>query len=246
MNRMLKIIGISVIFVFMVSCAEKGNGVLKYTVNHINKEFNIDANWSKSPWNFTKAINIDKNSWEKPKYMPEAQAKMLYSDSAIFVIFRAKERFVRSTIQKINGPTYRDSAIEFFFTPGSDINKGYFNLEINCGGFPYMGFQKGFKKEFKQIDELDIRKIKIAHSLPPVIKKEIKETTTWVIEFRIPISILEKYTKVTKPGPGVIWRANFYKTADTTTNPHYLSWSKIESSSPNFHLPKFFGYLIFN
>ncbi len=243
---MLKIISVILIFIFVVSCAKKENEMSKYTVNHINKDFKIDANWSKSPWDSTKAINIDKNSWEKPKYLPKTQVKMLYSDSSIYVIFKAKERFIRSSVQKINGPTYRDSAVEFFFTPGTDIKNGYFNLEINCGGIPYMGFQKGFKIDFKQIDENDIKKIKIAHTLPSRIVEEIPEETDWVLECKIPINMLEKYSPVTKPKQGVIWRANFYKTADTTTNPHYLSWNKIVNNSPNFHLPRFFGYLIFN
>lgn len=40
-------------------------------------------------------------------------------------------------------------------------------------------------------------------------------------------------------------RGNFYKCADGTDSPHYVSWSPIKTEKPNFHCPEFFGELIF-
>ena len=37
--------------------------------------------------------------------------------------------------------------------------------------------------------------------------------------------------------------ANFYKCADATALPHYLSWSPIDTPAPDFHRPEFFGEL---
>ena len=34
---------------------------------------------------------------------------------------------------------------------------------------------------------------------------------------------------------------NFYKCADDTEFPHFVSWSPIDLPSPNFHCPEFFG-----
>lgn len=39
--------------------------------------------------------------------------------------------------------------------------------------------------------------------------------------------------------------ANFYKCADGTSLPHYLSWSPIETEKPDFHRPDFFGEIYF-
>jgi hypothetical protein len=39
-------------------------------------------------------------------------------------------------------------------------------------------------------------------------------------------------------------RANFYKCADNTRIPHYVSWNPIEVASPDFHRPEFFGELL--
>ena len=51
--------------------------------------------------------------------------------------------------------------------------------------------------------------------------------------------------KVEKPGTGVSWRANFYKCADKTSHPHWLTWAEIDYPNPKFHLPDFFGRLDF-
>ena len=40
-------------------------------------------------------------------------------------------------------------------------------------------------------------------------------------------------------------KANFYKCADETTTPHYLSWSLIATTEPDFHCPEYFGELVF-
>lgn len=37
---------------------------------------------------------------------------------------------------------------------------------------------------------------------------------------------------------------NFYKCADGSFNPHYVSWNPIATEQPDFHQPDFFGDLI--
>jgi hypothetical protein len=40
-------------------------------------------------------------------------------------------------------------------------------------------------------------------------------------------------------------RGNFYKCADDTEMPHFVSWSPIHLPTPNFHCPDFFGEIYF-
>ena len=40
-------------------------------------------------------------------------------------------------------------------------------------------------------------------------------------------------------------RGNFYKCADDTANPHFVSWSPIDLPNPDFHCPAFFGEIHF-
>ena len=121
----------------------------------------------------------------------------------------------------------------------------YFNLEINCGGTPLMHYNIIPRKEVENLKIEDIEKIEIAHSLPQIVDPEIREKITWTLEYRIPIDVLRKYSNITQPKAGIIWRGNFYQCGDKTSNPHYLTWSIVDNNKPDFHLPQFFGILKF-
>ena len=100
-------------------------------------------------------------------------------------------------------------------------------------------------------DEMDIPKpdydkMTIAHSLPKTIDPEIKEPVTWTVEYRLPFEIVKKHCPtLVPPESGTVWRANFYKCADASSHPHWLTWSPVDFPEPKFHLPEFFGVLKF-
>ena len=91
----------------------------------------------------------------------------------------------------------------------------------------------------------DCDKLEIYHTIPRIVEPEIQEPTTWIIQYRIPFGVLEKYCAVKRPAPGVVWMANFYKCADKTSKPHWLTWSVVDRPSPDFHVPESFGMLEF-
>lgn len=224
---------------------ENVKGQSLYKVNKLTQSITIDANWNKSQWQNIEAINIKNYMGELPSFCPSVQAKMMYNNENIYIIFRVSDRYVRCITKDINGSVWDDSAVEFFFAPDTSLPLRYFNLEINCGGTPLMHYNLIPRKEFKKLSNEDIEKIEIAHSLPQIVDPEIKEQVTWTLEYRIPIYILRKYSNITQPKPGIIWRANFYQCADKTSNPHYLTWSIVDNNKPDFHLPQFFGILKF-
>jgi len=182
---------------------------------------------------------------ERPKHRPRTQAKALYDDRYVYVIFRVEDRYVRAVAQEYHGPVWKDSCVEFFFRPGDDLSLGYFNLEVNCGGTALFHYQKVPRENVRIVDMADMQQIEIAHSMPRIVEPEIIRPTIWTIEYRIPLAVLEKYCKVAQPRRGVIWRANFYKCADETSHPHWLTWSAVDNPTPDFHLPQFFGILEF-
>ena len=98
----------------------------------------------------------------------------------------------------------------------------------------------------KLLTDAELDQIQIAGSLPRLIKEEIRQPTTWTLEYKLRISILAKYTNVTTPALGVKWKANFYKCADQTSHSHWLTWSVVDVPNPDFHRPGFFRTLIFS
>lgn len=216
-----------------------------YTVSKLSKPVEIDAVWNKEPWNNIPALHIDKHMGETPAHKPEVQAKMAYDQEAVYLIFQVKDQYVRCVVDEYQGPVSRDSCVEFFFTPGTDVAQGYFNLEMNCGGTGLFKFQKVAKDGQTKIPESEFEKIQRAHSLPRTVDPEVQEPLIWTVEYRLPIEILTQYYEVIPPAPGVKWKANFYKIASESSAPHWLTWSFVDNPEPKFHLPQFFGTLTF-
>ena len=219
--------------------------MISYDINPSAQPFPIDGDWNKPQWQKIKEIEINNRMGEIPRFTPPVKAKMTYDRENLYVIFHVQEKFMRCVVTEINGPVYEEPAVEFFFSPDPDLPDKYFNLEINCGGTPLMHYNDFSVKSELLLDPEDIKKIEIAHSMPQVVDPEISELTTWTLEYRLPIAMLEKYSKILHPEPGVEWRANFYKIAEQGSNIHFLTWSVVDNPVPDFHIPRYFGVIKF-
>ena len=180
-------------------------------------------------------------------HQPTTSVRLLYDSSGIFGIFRVEDRYVRSIHTKYLSPVYKDSCVEFFIKPKQD--KGYFNFECNCGGALFCSYiidpirtTEGFRN-FVKLSEEDGKQVRIYHSMPDIVEPEIAEPATWLLEFFIPFSLLEKYVGPLGNVRGQSWQANFYKCGDETSHPHWVSWKELPEK--NFHLPECFGTLSF-
>ena len=107
--------------------------------------------------------------------------------------------------------------------------------------------QQGQTSDVVHVSEADCQSIDVFHSEPKIVEPEKKQPTTWVVQYSIPLALLEKYCKVVRPAPGVVWKGNFYKCAEQTSHPHWLNWAPIdkEPAAAGFHLPELFGTLEF-
>jgi hypothetical protein len=219
----------------------------KYKVTKLKAPLKINADWDKAQWKNIETIKIESYMGTIPPFKPTVEAKMMYDNDNVYVIFRVKDRFVKSVVQEYNGNVSGDSCVEFFFAPDSSLPLSYFNLEINAGGTPLIFYIKHPypATPYVKLEASEIKEIEIAHSLPSKVDPEITEPVTWTIEYRIPLSMLSKFSNVSRPAPGVVWKANFYKTGSRTSNPNYITWNFVDNPRPNFHLPQFFGTLIF-
>ncbi len=205
----------------------------------------IDGNWNKPEWDEANTLELLHFLGDTPDFKSEVKAKMMYDEKNLYVIFKVFDRFVRCKEENINDNVWEDSCVEFFFAPDGAFPLRYFNLEINCMGVPLMRYNRVPRKDSEKLKVADIRQIEIGHSIKDNIEGEITDTITWTVEYRLPLDILTTYSEITYPRKGITWRANFYKIADKSTNPHYITWASITNSNVDFHQPEFFGEIEF-
>ncbi len=201
--------------------------------------------WVEPAWKHFTPACIDQYMGQRPDHFPNAQVKLAYDQDALFLMFRIEDQYILAKSRQDQDAVYKDSCVEFFFVPGKDSSVGYFNLEMNCGGTMLFHFQKQPRQDITRISKKDCSAVQRSHTLEKIIDPEIREAMTWSLAYRVPISLLRQYCQVEQPAPDVIWRANFYKCADESSHPHWLTWAKVDSPVPDFHRPDSFGEIRF-
>jgi len=247
MKKIITLTFIAIFTIALLQAQDSASYVPKvYEVIETKEPIKIDADWDKEQWKGVKSVTITNYMGEVPTFKPKAQTKMVYDKDNLYVIFRVEDRYVKSITDRNNGPVYRDSAVEFFFSPDVENSHLYFNIETNCGGKVLFHHNNPTDRSLnKRLTDEDIALLEIAHSMPAIVDPEVTDDITWTIEYKVPLALLQKYSPVTMPVKGVEWRANFYKIAEITSNPHYITWSKVNMLRPNFHVPENFGRIIF-
>ena len=243
--RIRRIISVIVVLGTSLSGAKEKAIQMSYSVRRTQAEFKLDDNWDQGQWGNTAALKLTKHMGARPDHFPDTQVKVVYDDDTLYVFFRVQDRYVRAVAETYHDPVCQDSCVEFFFTCGTDIGEGYFNVEVNCGGTLLFHHQTARGKNQQEVTVEDCQRIRIIPSLPQKVDPEITEPTLWTVKYALPVEILKKYAPVQRPGPGVTWRANFYKCADGTSHPHWLTWNPVDKPTPDFHLPQYFGTLVF-
>src|SRR6267378_7319300 len=151
-----------IVFLLMVTAFSKNadkKGASVYRVTRLKDSMKIDGNWDKPQWQKAIAVDLMNYMGELPKFRPSVQAKMMYDDSNVYVIFKVQDRYIRCVANEINGRVWEDSCVEFFFSPDTNLPEHYFNLETNCGGTPLMHYHVIPRKENADLVLEDIKKV---------------------------------------------------------------------------------------
>lgn len=168
-------------------------------------------------------------------YMPSVSVMIARSDTHIIVFFQVRGHDVRATVVKDNDMVCHDSCCEFFV--GDPHDGTYYNFEMNCIG-TVKAAKRRSRHEFQLFPSSDLEKIVRLTSLE---RKEmhLSGICSWQAAFCIPFELMG-FNAHSIPER---LSANFYKCADKSDHPHFLSWNPIRTESPDFHRPEFFGQL---
>jgi hypothetical protein len=220
---------------------------MMYLVRRANAIAALDdvsiADWTSPVWQHADVLHVDQFRPESSAHHPMTQAKLLHDNTSIHVLFCVQDNYIRSIQTEYQSPVSTDSCVEWFAQPRSD--RGYINFEVNCGGTLHSSYIEdptrvpgGFKR-FTYLPVDLAAQIHIQHSMPAVVEPEIAVPTTWLVYYRVPVTLFEWYAGKLGRLSGQTWQSNFFKCADHTSHPHWAAWSPVQEL--NFHRPQDFA-----
>ena len=176
---------------------------------------------------------------------PEVQFRIAWSGDYLLLKFNVKEREILGSFTKDLTDVFKDSCVEIFLSPeGKDY---YYNFEFNCLGACLV--QKGVERKDREVLSQDVldRIIRISSlGTDPVHRYHeglADEAVSWSLMLVIPASVFIYET--IDSFAGIKMDGNLYKCGDELETPHYLCWNRIETDTPDFHSPEYFGELWF-
>lgn len=172
-------------------------------------------------------------------YAPKTFFKAFHNGEKLFLHFHVQEDVTMAQVGEDNGEVWTDSAVEFFITFDET---GYYNFEFTCIGKALLGFRK-LKPEAVHADSTVMQSIERSASLGTELFAEKHIDGGWTLNVAIPVSAFFKHQIRSLDGRQA--RGNFYKCGDNLSKPHFVSWAPIGTVNPNFHVPEFFGTLVF-
>lgn len=160
--------------------------------------------------------------------------------SSIVLKYLVEEPQVRAVNKGFNSSVWEDSCVEFFIAPEGESS--YYNFEISAIG-TILGAYGPDRNQREFLPEESLKLIQTNPSLGKGIIENLEGSIKWEIDIVIPVEVLCHHE--IKDIAGIKARANFYKCGDKLKNPHFLSWQKVQTDKPDFHLPEWFGDLEF-
>lgn len=179
-------------------------------------------------------------NWAEYPYKPQVKFRIAHTDDSILLHFKVREGSVRAKYGEDNGSVWTDSCVEFFSIP--DADNIYYNIECSCIGTVLVG-AGSVRNGREHAPQEAIACVKRWSTLGNEPFAERVGETDWELALIIPNTVFFKHRITSLSGKEV--KANFYKCGDELQTPHFLSWSPIETDSPDFHRPEFFGTLEF-
>jgi hypothetical protein len=173
--------------------------------------------------------------WPSYAYKPKVEFSIAHAADSIYLKYYVNEKSIRAAAGNVNGNVWEDACVEFFISFDAS---GYYNLEFNCIGTTLAAFGKDRNNRNLLPAEV-INNIRYQS----LIRNEIDNSAHWELTLAIPLQIFVHHSISSLDGIGC--KVNFYKCGDKLPEPHFISWSNIQSEHPNFHLPQFFGTLVF-
>ena len=182
--------------------------------------------------------SIDIVNWKEFPFIPEVAFDIARGEKDLYIHYLVHGLSLRAMAYEDGEYVHPDSCVEFFMRKDDELF--YTNFEFNCIGtcLAARGTGRHNRTPFTSNEFAKIRR----HSTLPRKPFEEKEGLyTWKLTVAIPFELMGLDASNL---PDKI-RGNFYKCADETSYPHYITWSPIKLPAPDYHCPEHFGEICF-
>ncbi|MFA5044581.1 MAG: carbohydrate-binding family 9-like protein [Paludibacter sp.] len=172
-------------------------------------------------------------------YRPITLFHIARSKDSIFIKYAVQGSMLRAIYSNDQDPVHEDSCVEFFCKPVDSAS--YNNFEFNCIGTCSASRRKGRADEVVPLSTDELQTIERFPSIGRRAFNELEGMFEWELTVKIPFTLIGIDPQHL---PEKIL-GNFYKCADGTDSPHFVTWSPVTTEKPDFHTPHFFGELYF-
>lgn len=174
---------------------------------------------------------------EQYPYHPLTVVSTAHSDTHIYIDFLVRCNYLRAVNSQNNAPVHQDSCVEFFVCPNGKLP--YYNFEFNCIGTIHAACRQD-RHNGTPLTDAQLDSVRRYPSCGTKPFEEVEGMFTWNLLVAIPLDLIGlKYE-----GKPIEMTGNFYKCADLTASPHFLSWAPINTPEPDFHRPEFFAPIV--
>lgn len=173
-------------------------------------------------------------------YKPLTTVSAAHDKTDLYLLYQVHGNCLRAVNTNDNENVHEDSCVEFFVKlPESDE---YVNFEFNCSGVCKAARHLKTRDNFVYLSPSEMAQIERWSSIGNRAFNSMNGLFSWELCVRIPFRLLGLDPENL---PSKLL-GNFYKCADKTDQPHYVTWNPVQTERPDFHRPEFFGeiYLV--
>lgn len=183
-------------------------------------------------------ISIEEVNWPALyPACPQTRVRAAHSEDTLYLRYEVRGNGLRAVVDEDQGEVWCDSCVEFFCQEEGAAH--YYNIETNCIGRIVASRRRSRNEDIVRFTPEQLAQIDRYATEGTEAFGSKEGPQHWGVAIAIPLALLVE--KVTFP---MTLRGNFYKCADKAEEVHYVSWNKIETKTPDFHCPAYFGKIV--
>ncbi len=198
----------------------------------------IDGSLDDPSWSKTDLITCFVNNSDASPASCRTEARIVYDDTFVYFGFRSYDENIWATKTKRDDHLWEEEVVEVFIQ-ASEKAPSYIEVEVNPLGAVLDAYMLDSTKNLPY-DSWNMADLKWAVRVQGSVDGAPGDTA-WTCEIAVPI-----VNAVTAPNlppkPGDVWRINLYR-AELKPRFALIAWSP--TYKDDFHMPSFFGRLVF-